>query len=51
MFAIFRTSLGPGDGISGSAILVVAFDVGLSITLRRRAPLTALFLMTLAISV
>ena len=45
-----RTSYGQLSGSPTMPILVVAFDAGLSITLRRRAPLTALFLMTLAIS-
>ena len=51
VLAIFRTSFGPGAGVHGSGVVVVAFDVGLSIILRRRVPLTALALMTLAISV
>jgi signal transduction histidine kinase len=51
IFAILRTSYGPAAGNHGSAVLVVALDVGLSIILRRWAPLTALALMTLAIAV
>lgn len=45
-----RTSYGPVAGSHVTWAVIVAFDAGLSITLRRWAPLMALALMTLALS-